>query len=70
MAADLRCYNIADLRERARRRLPRGIWEYAERGVEDEVGMARNRTAFEAVTFRPRVLRGVHAVDPVTTIFG
>jgi isopentenyl diphosphate isomerase/L-lactate dehydrogenase-like FMN-dependent dehydrogenase len=70
VAADLRCYNIADLRERARRRLPRGIWEYAERGVEDEVGMARNRTAFEAVTFRPRVLRGVHAVDPVTTIFG
>ena len=62
MVADLRCYNIADLRERARRRLPRGIWEYAERGVEDETGMARNRAAFEAVTFRPRVLRGVHAV--------
>jgi isopentenyl diphosphate isomerase/L-lactate dehydrogenase-like FMN-dependent dehydrogenase len=38
--------------------------------VEDEVGMARNRAAFEAVTFRPRVLRGVHAVDPATTIFG
>jgi isopentenyl diphosphate isomerase/L-lactate dehydrogenase-like FMN-dependent dehydrogenase len=70
MAADLRCYNIADLRARARRRLPRGIWEYAERGVEDEVGMARNRAAFEAVTFRPRVLRGVHAVDAATTIFG
>ena len=34
MVADLRCYNIADLRERARRRLPRGIWEYAERAVE------------------------------------
>ena len=70
MVADLRCYNIADLRERARRRLPRGIWEYAERGVEDETGMARNRAAFEAVTFRPRVLRGVHAVDPGATIFG
>lgn len=70
MATDLRCYNIADLRERARRRLPRGIWEYAERGVEDETGMARNRAAFEAVTFRPRVLRGVHAVDPSTRIFG
>jgi isopentenyl diphosphate isomerase/L-lactate dehydrogenase-like FMN-dependent dehydrogenase len=68
--ADLRCYNIADLRARARRRLPRGIWEYAERGVEDEGGMARNRAAFEAVTFRPRVLRGVHAVQPGTTLFG
>ena len=67
---DLRCYNIADLRERARRRLPRGIWEYAERGTEDETGMARNRAAFERVTFRPRVLRGVQSVDTRTTIFG
>jgi isopentenyl diphosphate isomerase/L-lactate dehydrogenase-like FMN-dependent dehydrogenase len=70
MSADLSCYNIADLRERARRRLPLGIWEYAERGVEDECGMARNRAAFEAVTFRPRVLRGVHQVDPSTEVFG
>ena len=70
MTGDLSCYNIADLRERARRRLPRGIWEYAERGTEDETGMARNRAAFERITFRPRVLRGVHAVDTGTTIFG
>jgi isopentenyl diphosphate isomerase/L-lactate dehydrogenase-like FMN-dependent dehydrogenase len=70
MAPDLGCYNIADLRERARKRLPLGIWEYAERGVEDECGMARNRAAFEAVTFRPRVLRGVHQVDPSAEIFG
>jgi (S)-mandelate dehydrogenase len=70
MTADLSCYNIADLRERARRRLPRGIWEYAERGTEDEAGMARNRAAFERLTVRPRVLRGVHAVDTSTEIFG
>jgi (S)-mandelate dehydrogenase len=70
LARDLACWNIADLRERARRRLPRGIWEYAERGTEDEAGMARNRAAFERVTFRPRVLRGVQAIDQGTTIFG
>ena len=70
MGADLRCYNIADLRERARKRLPLGIWEYAERGVEDEGGMARNRAAFDAITFRPRVLRGVSEIDPSTEIFG
>jgi isopentenyl diphosphate isomerase/L-lactate dehydrogenase-like FMN-dependent dehydrogenase len=70
MTPDLRCYNIADLRERARRRLPLGIWEYAERGVEDECGMARNRAAFDAITFRPRVLRGVQQVDPSTELFG
>lgn len=70
MAADFSCYNITDLRERARRRLPRGIWEYAERGVEDEAGMARNRAAFDRVTFRPRVLRGVEAIDTRTRVFG
>jgi len=70
LGADLRCYNIADLRERARKRLPLGIWEYAERGVEDEGGMARNRAAFDAITFRPRVLRGVSEIDPSTEIFG
>ena len=70
MGADLGCYNISDLRERARRRLPLGIWEYAERGVEDECGMARNRAAFDAITFRPRVLRGVETIDTTTEVFG
>lgn len=70
MPSDLACWNVADLRERARRRLPRGIWEYAERGTEDECGMARNRAAFERVAFRPRVLRGVQAVDTRSEIFG
>lgn len=70
MAADLGCYNIADLRAKARRRLPLGIWEYLERGVEDETGMARNRAAFDSVTFRPRVLRGVDKIDTATELFG
>jgi len=70
VAADLACWNIADLRERARRRLPNGIWEYAERGTEDESGMARNRAAFDRVAFRPRVLRGVQSVDTDAEIFG
>ena len=70
MAGDFGCYNIADFRAKARRRLPKGIWEYLERGVEDETGMARNRAAFDAVTFRPRVLRGVENVDLATRIFG
>ena len=70
MAADLGCYNIADLREQARRRLPLGIWEYLERGAEDEAGMARNRAAFDAVTFRPRVLRRVDRIDASAELFG
>ncbi|HEX9805604.1 MAG TPA: alpha-hydroxy acid oxidase [Alteraurantiacibacter sp.] len=67
-APDFGCYNLADLREKARRRLPLGIWEYVERGVEDELGMARNRAGFEAVTFQPRVLHNVEQVDPSTSL--
>lgn len=70
MAADLNCQNIADLRERARKRLPKGVWEYLERGAEDELGMARNRDGFDAITFRPRVLRNVSSIDTSTQLFG
>jgi len=64
------CYNIADLRERCRRRLPLGVWEYLERGVEDELGMARNRASLDAITFAPRVLRNVERIDTATTLLG
>lgn len=70
MAQTLNCWNIEDLRSKARRRLPLGVWEYLERGVEDEHGMARNRDAYEAHTFVPRVLRRVDAVDTSCTILG
>lgn len=70
MGATLDCWNIADLREKAQARLPRGIWEYLERGVEDEHGMARNRAALDALTFVPRVMRRVEAIDTSASIFG
>ncbi|MFB0611371.1 alpha-hydroxy acid oxidase [Aurantiacibacter poecillastricola] len=70
MADTLGCWNIADLRRKARARLPLGVWEYLERGVEDESGMARNREAFDRLTFRPRVLRKVDRVDTCTTLLG
>ena len=64
------CHNIAQLREAARQRLPLGVWEYVERGVEEELGMARNRAALDAVTFAPRVLRNVERIDPATELLG
>lgn len=70
MEPTLDCWNIADLRHKAQRRLPLGIWEYLERGVEDEQGMARNRAALDAITFIPRVMRDVETVDMTTTVFG
>lgn len=70
MSADLACWNIADLRRKAKARLPLGIWEYLERGVEDETGMDRNRAALDALTFVPRVGRNVEQVDLSATLLG
>ncbi|HEY6698496.1 MAG TPA: alpha-hydroxy acid oxidase, partial [Acidimicrobiales bacterium] len=65
-----RAASVADLRAIARRRLPRGVFDYIDGGAEDERTMAANSAAFAGVTFRPRVLRDVGDVDPSTTLLG
>jgi isopentenyl diphosphate isomerase/L-lactate dehydrogenase-like FMN-dependent dehydrogenase len=66
----LGAYNIADLREMARRRLPRGMFEFVDRGTEDELALANNRAAFERIKFRPRTLVDVSARNLEITLFG
>ena len=65
-----RCYNIADLRAQARSRLPRGIFEYVDRGTEDEVCLRHNRDIIERIKLRPRVLVDVKERSTATTLFG
>lgn len=62
--------NVEDFRTLARRRLPRRVFDYLDGGAEDERGLARNRTAFERVTFAPRRLIDVSHRDLSTTLFG
>src|SRR5581483_10377862 len=47
---------IEDLRRRARRRLPRAVFDFIDGGAEDESTLRRNHAAFNRLTFRPRVL--------------
>ena len=54
----------------ARRRLPRGVFDYIDGGAEDEHTMAENAAAFRRIGFHPRILRGVGAPDPSTTLLG
>lgn len=49
----------------AKRRLPKGIFEYIDRGTEDERALGANRQAFDRVKIRPFVLRG--AATPRST---
>src|SRR6266516_1400828 len=59
--------SVSDLRAMARRRLPRGVFDYIDGGAEDERTLAANSAAFHRIGFHPRVLRGVGAPDPSTT---
>jgi L-lactate dehydrogenase (cytochrome) len=62
--------SVADLRRIARRRLPRGVFDYIDGGAEDERTLAANTAAFARVTFKPRVLRDVGTIDTSTTLLG
>jgi isopentenyl diphosphate isomerase/L-lactate dehydrogenase-like FMN-dependent dehydrogenase len=52
--ASPRVINIDDLRELARQRVPRIVFNYIEGGSESEFTLRENRRAFEDVTFQPR----------------
>ncbi|MFL5649578.1 MAG: alpha-hydroxy acid oxidase [Chloroflexota bacterium] len=65
-----RAANVDDLRAIAQRRLPGGVFDYIDGAAEDERTLAANERAFANMTFRPRVLRGLDAVDPTSTILG
>jgi isopentenyl diphosphate isomerase/L-lactate dehydrogenase-like FMN-dependent dehydrogenase len=66
----VRAYNIGDLREIARRRLPKGIFEFIDRGTEDEVSLRHNRAALESMRLRPRTLVDVSARSQSIKLFG
>ena len=61
---------LHEIVERARHRLPEGVWDYLVGGAESETTMRRNRQALDAIAFRPRVLRDVSGVDCSTTLLG
>ena len=65
-----RAATIDDLRRVARRRLPRGVFDYVDGGAEDERSLVNNVAGFERLEFRPNVLRDVSEVDTSTTLFG
>jgi isopentenyl diphosphate isomerase/L-lactate dehydrogenase-like FMN-dependent dehydrogenase len=62
--------NIEDLRRMARRRLTKALFEFCDRGGEDEVAMRDNRAALERIKLLPRVLNDVSGRDTGVTLFG
>jgi L-lactate dehydrogenase (cytochrome) len=62
--------SIADLRALARARVPRAIFEYADRGSYDELTIARNRSDLQAIEFRQRVMRDLSTLSVASTMVG
>jgi (S)-mandelate dehydrogenase len=65
-----RCLNVADLREASRKRLPRGVFEFFDRGSEDELSLTGNREAFARIKLRNKVLVDVSQRTTAATLFG
>ena len=64
------CYNIFDMREAAKRRLPRGIFEFVDRATEDHLAVTDNRAGFQDIKLRHRALVDVSGRSTKTMLFG
>ena len=62
--------NIEDLRERARKRLPRIVFDYIDGGAEGEITLRENVAAFDRLIFRPRGAVLPDRCDVRTTVLG
>jgi len=65
---DITC--IEDLRQLARRKVPRAFFDYAEAGSYAQETLRANRADLERIKLRQRVLVGVDGRDTGTTIIG
>src|SRR5262245_56937103 len=62
--------NIADLRQRAERRLPRVVFDYIDGGADAELTLRENSRIFDDVLFRPKSAVSMGSIDLRTTVLG
>jgi len=62
--------NIEDLRQIARRKLPKAIFEYVDHGSYDQISLRANRDELAAIRFRQRVLIDAENRQLATTMLG
>ena len=65
-----RAADVSDLRRIARRRMPRGCFDYIDGAAEDERTAGRNVSAYAKWQFRPRVLRDVAEIETSGAVLG
>ena len=62
--------NIEDLRQVARRKVPRALFDYVDRGSYGEITLRANRDDLDAIRLRQRVLIDVSRISLATTLLG
>ena len=65
-----RVINIEDLRQRAKRRLPRVVFNYVDGGADDEITLRENCRVFGDVRFRPRQAVALPSYDLRARVLG
>jgi isopentenyl diphosphate isomerase/L-lactate dehydrogenase-like FMN-dependent dehydrogenase len=66
----LGAYDIADLGRMAKRRLPKGVFEFFDRGNGDETAVVENRVAFDRIKLHPHALVDTSQRSQAVTLFG
>ncbi|KPM75833.1 MULTISPECIES: alpha-hydroxy acid oxidase [Pseudoalteromonas] len=61
---------ISDLKQRAKKRIPKFAFDYLEGGCMDEIGIQRNRNDINAVKLRSELLKPFNGSDLNVTLFG
>ncbi len=61
---------LSDLKKRAKRRLPKFVWEYLDSATGEERTKQRNRAAFDVVQLMPSILHGDIAPSLQTSLMG
>ena len=69
-SADPTFLTLHEIVQKARQKLNHDDWDYIVGGTETETTLKRNRTALDALAFKPRVLRDVSKVNAGTTFLG
>mgnify|MGYP001429129243 CR=1 FL=1 len=64
-----RCYNIADLRKVAEKRLPKGVFDYIDKGTEDMIALENNGNGFRDIKLLNKVITDISDVQLDTQIF-
>ncbi|MEL0143875.1 MAG: alpha-hydroxy-acid oxidizing protein, partial [Alphaproteobacteria bacterium] len=62
--------NIEDIRKLAKRRLTKALFDFCDKGSEDQIAMRDNRAALDAIKLVPRVLNNTSSRHSETELFG